>query len=171
MKAKAVIEMISRAFPREPVPSPGLYATHCADQLYMGAITDEEAKIGSAKDQGRTWPEYGDDEIRVLNCAMAHQQPEGFVYFLPAYLCAAVRQLDAGDREDRNMLVCDACFQVGNPGKDEYQLRRLARLNHAQRRAIIAFLDYIVVQADMFEAEQARKALERYWRKTVTPPS
>jgi hypothetical protein len=150
MNARAVIEMISRAFPLEPVPAPGLYATHAGDQLYMGNISQE---------------------IRMLNCAMAHQSPEGFVYFLPAYLCVAVRQLEAGDVEDRNMLVCDACFQVGNPGKDEYQLRRLARLTDAQRRAIIAFLEYIVGHADAHESVQARKALERYWRKTVTPPA
>jgi hypothetical protein len=166
--ARQIIEVIERAFPLQPVPPIGLYQTHCADQLYMGYISEMKAAEAPGKDRSRTWNAYTDDEIRALNVAMPHQSPEGFVYFLPAYLCAALRQLALGsDFHDDDMLVTNTCSSLRNPKNDEYLLQRYALLTQAQREAVILFLEYVAASPDDYNAAQARKALGRYWRRSA----
>lgn len=164
MDADAIIAEIVAAFPSKPVPEVGLYQTHMADALYMRRITEAEHATAPARDGGRTWKEYRDEELRELDAALAHQQVAGFAYFLPAYLCAAVRHVDG---EDWWTFVGHANFQLMN--RSDYMLMRFARFTPAQRAAAIHYLEFMAAHAEDDESDLARKALERYWKKPAPP--
>jgi len=165
MERAQLIKLIKAAFPLRPVPGAGLYETHASDQLYMRYITEAEAKVATARDHGRIWTEYSDDELAGLTIALAHLVPEGFVYFLPAYLCAALRRLESHEDENSSdMLVTDTCFYVSS--HDDYQQRRIRLFTADQRRAIVAFLESVAASDDFFNAPLARKALDRFWLRT-----
>jgi len=161
MDARELIETITAAFPLKPVPAVGPQATHASDALHFGRITESEQEAAAAKDAGRTWQQYSDEELASLDAALAHLQIDGFIYYLPAYLCAAVRYASRNVDDPWSLFVCQACFQVTN--RSDYQLQRYQRLTATQTNAVIRFLEFMVENADDHEAERARKALDRYW--------
>jgi hypothetical protein len=161
MNARELIETITAAFPLKPVPAAGPQATHASDAVHFGKITESELEAATAKDAHRTWQQYPDEELAMLDAALAHLQIEGFIYYLPAYLCAAVRHASRNIDDPWSMFVCQTCFQV--TGRSDYQLQRFQRLTATQSNAVIRFLEFMVENADDHEAERARKALNRYW--------
>lgn len=165
--AVEIIEDIRKVFPLRPVPDSGLFAAQAGDAAWLGQITDEEAEAMAARDQRRPWNEYCDDDLRALDAAMSHQVAEGFVYFLPAYLCAALRLLSAGELDEMDQFVNKTTFQVTE--RDPYNLSRLKLLTQPQRAAVIDFLEFVAAHADEFEADIARKALDRFWLKPDQP--
>ncbi len=96
---------------------------------------------------------------------MAHLQPEGFIYYLPAYLCAAVRHVSRNIFDSWSVFVGHACFQV--TCRSDYQLSRFRRLTAAQENAVVHFLEFMVDRADDHDAELARKALDRFWKNPL----
>jgi len=162
MDARELIEIITAAFPLKPVPAQGLHASHAADAHYFGKVTLEQREAAAASDAGRQWPRYSDEELATLDAAMSHLIDEVFVYYLPAYLCAAARHVSADIDDPWGPLVGHACFQVTN--RSAYNLSRLGRLTERQVSAVIKFLEFIVERADSFESDLARKSLERYWK-------
>jgi hypothetical protein len=164
VNANDIIKAIAKAFPLHPVPIvSGLFQTQAGDELYMGKITVEEAAEAKERDRRRPWNEYSDKDLRRLDAAMAHQVPEGFVFFLPAYLCAVLRYLDNPAADEWDDFTCHVTFLVTS-GSD-YNLARLELLTSSQREAVAHFLEYIAKHGGEFNAEHAARALEIYWRK------
>jgi hypothetical protein len=139
-----------------------------ADALYFGRISEAECATAPSRDARRPWNEYSDEQLAGLDAAMAHQEADGFVYYLPAYLCAAVRRLQRDDLDRWSDLVSHAVFQVTDTS--DYSRMRFRRLSAAQRAAVVKFLEYAEQHADPSVADQAYKSLDRYWKNPNQDP-
>jgi hypothetical protein len=162
MDARELIETITAAFPLEPVPEIGPQASHASDALYLGNISEQECDAAAARDAGRTWQQYSDEELATLDAAMAHLTVDAFIYYLPAYLCAAIRHANRDIFDSWSLFVAHACFQVTN--RSDHSLTRYQQFTAAQEHAVIQFLEFMVEHADDHDAVHARKALDRYWK-------
>jgi hypothetical protein len=146
MEAAELIETITAAFPLAPIPEVGPHQSHASDALDIGKIAGQEFVTASARDAGRTWQQYADEELARLDAAMAHLPIEGFIYYLPAYLCAAVRHVSRDIFDSWSVFVGHACFQV--TGRSDYQLARFRKFTAAQEKAVVHFLEFLVDHAD-----------------------
>ena len=82
-----------------------------SDQSISRQITEDEWLAEGAKDRGVVWSQIDERTLRECDASLAHLDNEDFVYYLPAFLCAALRQLASGNA-DYDDLVGGTVFAV-----------------------------------------------------------
>jgi hypothetical protein len=122
----------------------------------------ESAELAQAF-RGKHWSELSHEELQYHSPSFLSS--EGFRYYLPAYLLAALD--DYGNRMP--MIVYGLTpHDESSPEERElrdWQLERFEGLTTAQKRAVRAFLEYARDEASHYfsQGESPRIALERYW--------
>jgi hypothetical protein len=159
------LSAIASAFPEQPLPSMTLRQAQLGDQTMSREVTDEELRREGERDAGIVWSKVDEATLRECDAALSFLDEDGFVYYLPAYLSAALRQIAAGNA-DSDALVTQAVFHVTST-KENHSLARLKRLTDAQIDAVIEFL-HVVRDHGGFDAKHAVAALSGYWE---TPES
>jgi hypothetical protein len=162
MDSSQVIALIEEAFPLEPRPPMTLAQAHLADDSLAREITDVEWNVAADSDGDKTWRDYSDDDLLARRSALAHLEPDGFVYYLPAFLCFALRHYKDEWINQAWSLSGSAVFFVTE--RSPYMLTRYERFTAAQRNSVVTFLEFIARKGQWSEAQQAEKALKRYWK-------
>ncbi|ATB30677.1 DUF6714 family protein [Melittangium boletus] len=113
--------------------------------------------------KGRHWKELTPEELQYNSSSFL--SPEGFHYYFPAYLLAAL--------EDHGNLLPHTVFGLILPGdatSEERRLRawhleRFERFSADQKHAIREFLEYARDEASHYfsQGQAPSLALERYW--------
>lgn len=153
-KREAIKKQIEDAFSDTPKP----------DDASIGYNPDdwESAELALAF-KGRHWQDITPAELQYHSSSFLSS--EGFHYYLPAYLLAAL--------DDYGSLLQKTVFGLGPPNESSprakdvwaWQLERFERLSSAQKRAVRVFLEYARDEctSDFIQGDAPRLALERYW--------
>ena len=114
---------IDAAFPREPIPS--------AETLF---ISDNEDALESFRN--RSWQELAPETVDYHASSLAALSPQGFAYYLPAFIVASLHYQDLG--------VADAVIDCLCPPKNDPTRASFAKrwesLSPQQKRVAIQFL-------------------------------
>jgi hypothetical protein len=160
MSVSDVIPIIASAFPELPLPDMTLQEAELADHTLDREISDDEWVTARQAGKGVTWKQVPLETLLSCSAALSHISEVGFVYFIPAYMVAAL-QHRASPQERTDDLLTSTVFQVTFTDTN-HSLSRLKAFNDAQAEAVIAFLKEIAESAD-FNGREARKGLETYW--------
>jgi hypothetical protein len=113
--------------------------------------------------QGRHWKDLSPEELRYHSSSFL--SPEGFHYYVPAYLLAAL-----ADHEDlMPRTVFGLTLAEESSTEDQrlraWQLERFNRLSAEQKRTVREFLEYTRDEASRYfsRGQAPILALERYW--------
>lgn len=128
-------------------------------------ITDEVWEAEGDRDRGVIWGAVDDITLEECDAALSHLDEEGFVYYLPAFLRLAVRQLASG-YSDRSRCFSGVVFHLTHVSSN-YALAKLKRLTDPEIDVVIAFLRAVRDRRGL-DAEDAVAALMSYWE---TPES
>jgi hypothetical protein len=125
-----------------------------------GRITIHEAEVidnyGSAAertaasklDAEERWERVPDEDIEACTTALCHLDPEGWRYYLPAYMIWSLKHFRVSDS-----IVSDFTIYTFGPSSsdsplDDYNMARFRLLNQAQSRAVCRFLRSMAINDD-----------------------
>ena len=135
MEPCALEKLVRSAFADTPAPE--------------GKITDTYDDEGAADYfQGRGWDGHDAKSLRAHEAAMCFFTPEAFRYYLPAFMLAELEAPEVAD-----ILGEYVVYQFGRPEpiwESEYS-KRLALFTTTEKRAILAFIQYMQDKYGCFE--------------------
>lgn len=153
-RTEAIRRRVEAAFADAPYPGD--------DHIGYDPGDWESAELSRAF-KGRHWRELSPAELQYHGSSFLSS--EGFRYYLPAYLLAAL--------EDHGNLMPHTVYGLTLPGGSSpeeqrlraWQLERFDGLIPSQKRAVRAFLEYARDEASHYfsQGQEPRLALARYW--------
>ncbi len=147
----SVIRAIEMAFAKNPCPADdGLLHPQCMDD---GDIKDFYGRT--------TWLDVPDEIIDYNNASLCFFSPEAYRFYLPAYLIWALRIFDSSDS-----WTVDSTIYSLTPGEGDlrqFSLSKYALLDAAQRRAVLAFLEYLAEHGSGKVDQEAIQVAMNYW--------
>ena len=167
MNREAILSTIADAF--RSVDRDDSYTLHEAqltDQSMRREISAKELAEAKRLDSHQDWRDVPASSIDECDAALSHLSPEGWRFYIPAYMTRAVDLLD--EPIWKTWLPGAVVFQLTYP-KDvslqSYTLERFSLLDEAQVAAVAAFLGYVAAHAPAGAVlcEDAQLALKRYW--------
>ncbi len=152
--------LVDSAFPETPFPDMTLREAELHDHIPDREITERE--WDAARQDGRdvSWKQVPLDVLLNCETALSHISEIGFVYFMPAYILAALKHRTNPHPRTKDLLL-STVFHLTHT-ENNYSLSRLKAFSEAQSQAIIAFLNEVAKVAD-FTGREARKGLDTYW--------
>lgn len=157
----ALLVQIGKAFPAHPLPAMSLQQARLADLRSRRCIVASEWKAARLNDGAVPWPAIADAALLECGDGLAYLDEKSFAYYLGAFLCFAVRHIDALLSSADGDLVDNIVFSVTS--RCSYNLRRLKRLSERQIDAVTDFLQLFQDQSERCGID-AVEALEHYWR-------
>ena len=169
MELANVMTLINRAFvgtKRDEECT--LHQAQLADQSMSRDITDEERRAARDRDSQLDWREVPGVYLDECDAALSQLSPQGWHFYLPAYLRRALELLEADLLSSwlPGSVIFHLTFAPASKGLDWYRLERFKQLSAEQERAVGAFLEFVVTNAgngDPSYAKDAARALKRYW--------
>jgi hypothetical protein len=152
--------LVYAAFPEVPFPDMTLQEAELADSTLDREIPDEEWQAAQKAGKGVAWSQVPLEVLLDCPAALSHISETGFVYFAPAYICAALDHLKE-PKPQTEELVGSTVFHLTHT-ETNYSLSRLKLFSAEQRSAIVAFLSEVAA-AGGFTGNEARVGLESYW--------
>lgn len=153
-RSAEVAAQIEKAF--SGVPHPGdarLLHPQCYDDM------DIQAFYG-----GRHWRDIPEKVIARANAALCFFSPEGFQFYLPAYMLFALRHYRSSSSFSVDSTIYALCPSKGD--LEQFSLSKFSLLTGPQREAVVAFLEVMIEEAEGHaDTAIARRALSRYWRR------
>ena len=152
--------LVGAAFPEMPFPDMTLQEAELRDYTLDREISDDEWSAARKAGEGVTWSRVPLAVLLDCPTALSHISESGFVYYSPAFICAALDHLDEPQRQTDD-LYGSTVFHLTHRDTN-YSLSRLKLFNSDQRRAIIAFLSEVAADGG-FTGNEARLGLDGYW--------
>lgn len=152
--------LVEGAFPQLPQPEMTLQQGELLDYALDREISEEEWAAAQASGYGITWKEVSLETLLACPAALSHISEAGFVYYVPAFMCAALDHL-AQPKPSTDDLFGSTVFHLTHT-ETGYSLSRLKLFNSDQRAAVAAFLRE-VADSGGFTGDEARKGLDGYW--------
>jgi hypothetical protein len=115
------------------------------------------------KDTEIRWQDIPDAWIEKLADTLPFLDPEGFCYYIPAFMIWALRHYETSD----SFAGAAAVYAFGVNPSGEGQMARLRLFTPRQAAAIAHFLEYFAHRAngDHADNETAQEALDAYWQQ------
>lgn len=88
--------------------------------------------------RGRHWSGNTVRDLRYHSEALSYLPPAGFRFFLPAFMLAELE-----DPEEADVIAGSIAFHLNPRDNDSFARERAALLSGAQRKAVVAFFDYL----------------------------
>jgi len=123
--AEALIPLVRKAFPGTPRPRITLSVARGYDDEWN--LTEERIAELTAQDTEQTWEDVSDVAIELHQEYFSFSDAEGWLFYLPAYLCHYLHEFPEGGHD----AVCSECEILRHPDL----------LNEEQRQCIWAFMD------------------------------
>jgi hypothetical protein len=156
----ALLVQIGKAFPARPLPAMSLRQAHLADLGLRRCIAAPKLKAERVKDGAVPWPAISDAALLECGDGLAYLDEKSFAYYLGAFLCFALRHIDAPLSSVEGDLVDSIVFSVTS--RCSYNLRRLKRLSEPEIGAVTDFLHLLQNRSESC-GNDAVEALEHYW--------
>jgi hypothetical protein len=156
----ALLVQIGKAFPARPLPAMSLRQAHLADLGLRRRIAAPELEAERVKDGAVPWPAISDAALLECGDGLAYLDEKSFAYYLGAFLCFALRHIDAPLSSVEGDLVDSIVFSVTS--RCSYNLRRLKRLSEPEIGAVTDFLHLLQNRSESC-GNDAVEALEHYW--------
>jgi hypothetical protein len=158
-EAKAIIEAIRSAFAGVPR---GCITLHEAEVLDSYG-SDAERQKARRLDTEESWDRVPDRDIEGRTTALSHLDPEGWRYYLPAYMIWSLRHFRVSGSVVSDLTIYAFDLSSCDSGLREYKMNRFRLLNHAQSRAVCRFLRYMAANDDYVDGGVANLALGEFW--------
>jgi hypothetical protein len=155
-----LLVQIGKAFPAHPLPAMSLEQAHLADLGSHHCIAVSELKAERLNERAAPWPAISDAALLECGDGLAFLDEKSFAYYLGAFLCFAVRHIDAPLSSVEGDLVDSIVFSVTS--RCSYNLRRLKRLSEPEISAVTDFLHLLQNRSESCGID-AVEALEHYW--------
>jgi hypothetical protein len=152
--------LVHGAFSESPLPDMTLQQGELLDYSLEREVSEEEWAAADAAGRGVTWKEVTLETLLACPAALSHISEAGFVYYVPAFICAALDHV-ARPAPSTDDLFCSTVFHLTH-SETGYSLSRLKLFNAEQRAAVTAFLRE-AANAGGFTGGEARKGLHDYW--------
>lgn len=153
-QSDALIQMVTTAF--RNVRYPGV------NRVLHEGCTDVDHEVNALLKavRGDDWREIPSKVLEEECSALAFLSPDGFTFFLPAYLVHVIRN----HRESNATQSTISSLYPEGGSQRKYFLSRISALNPDQRMAIRSFLEWLA-KAEPSDSEtwQASDALRRFW--------
>lgn len=158
--AEAIIEEIRAAFAGVRRGEISLHEAEVIDEYG----SDESREMARTQDVENCWEDVPDSHIEECTTALCHVDPESWRYYVPAYMCWALRHF-----ETSSSIVVDFTIYTFKPSELDdsvlnYQMKRYELLNKAQCKAVCRFLQYMA-NCNRADSDAAKTALVEYWRR------
>ena len=166
-----LVEAIKKEFEFQFSPEVSLRQFFLTDQKGMsGKITEKEWESAGKNRVDTHWGQIPESEIKECGCVLAHMGAEEFGYYLPAYMTFVCKNLsrDLLQNEIAGMVVHSLYPSRSNSDLFKYKMNQLSLLTPGQRNIIIKFLEFVALEADDFNKQDAKIALDRFWYKYST---
>ena len=120
--------------------------------------SDADQVIERQSDEKHDWSRITAEDLERYRWSLSYFDPAGMRFHLPAFMLA---RIDHGDDSLLNSLIA----------LDEYSLSRYTALSSAQRRAVVAFLYWVLEDpADKWHHAAIERALLEYWESDANSP-
>jgi hypothetical protein len=156
----ALLVQIGKAFPAHPLPAMSLRQAHLADLGSRRCNAASELNAECLDEGAVQWPAISDAALLECGDGLAYLDEKSFAYYLGAFLCFAVRHIDAPLSSVEGDLVDSTVFSVTS--RCSYNLRRLKRLSEPQIDTVTDFLHLFRDRSESCGID-AVEALEHYW--------
>jgi hypothetical protein len=158
---QALIQAIRAAFAGVPRGRVTIHEAEVMD-VYGTAAERRTARLLDTED---TWDEVPDRDIEACTTALSHLDPEGWRYYLPAYMIWSLRHFRASRSLTSDQTIYALDFSDTNAEMQAYFGERARPLDLARSRAVCRFLQYMAENDDDADALAARRALDTYWSR------
>ena len=159
MSVDSLIERIEIVFPESPIPPEmTLLQAQLCDQTLDREISDAEWDATGQRDRYVNWKEVASATLIECDAALSHITDDGLVYYIPAYMRLALRQLmDSVDPPwEAYGSTISHLTRTSN-----YAIGRYKRFTDAQIDAVIAFLQRVRTTGG-FVGKMAAEGLAKY---------
>ena len=108
--------------------------------------------------------------VSIEECpdALSFLDPEGWRFYLPAYMRWALRDLKDSHSTAIDQTIYSLDCGDSPPSAVGHSTARFRTLNRAQAQAVHRFLTFAADNDDTCDAVVAQQALDRYWSRAVT---
>jgi len=171
--ADELLKSVAQAFAGiPPNPRQSLHQAQLEDEGMGRKISREEYEMAARFDKKHgAWTEVRQSELEQCPNAMSYFLPKTWMFYLPAYLCAAVNAVADSAAESERQLVPDVLFALTyrhaaeRPDGDRHTLARFEKLSPGQFAVVREFLVFVTRSPanDGLCADWAREALLSYW--------
>lgn len=145
-KVEALICEITAAF--DGVSREGGLSLHAAAGLDDYEYSPEEQAANRAKDTETRWQEVPDEWIARMglgDVALSYFDPNGFHYYIPAYLIWMLKSWrDGGIENNTEDSIIYSLMAQHDGSISEKDLARFSMLNGEQSKAVAHFLEFLV---------------------------
>jgi hypothetical protein len=143
--------------------------------------TDVVDACGSARERAKArkrdtderWQDVPDDDIESHQSALCFLDPEGFRYYLPAYMRWSLLHYKSSDSLASDSTIY-SLGPAGNKGVTDWNRERWGVFTERQTQVILAYLRFMVEHgdgcSDNFMADLAINAYWRQFSQPATPP-
>ena len=159
MSVDSLIERMEFVFPESPIPEMTLLQAQLCDRALGREISDAEWDATGQLDRCISWKGVASATLIKCDAALSHITEDGFVYYIPAYMRLALRQLV--DSVDLQWEAYGSTISHLT-GTSNYNLGRYKRFTDTQIDVVTAFLQRVRT-AGGFEGKMAAEGLAKYW--------
>lgn len=169
MHANDLINDLTDAFDGVPPPGPG------QRDLFDAEAEDTYAIAGPHPPHPARWQDLPTWVLEATAFALAYLDPGGFRYALPAVLCADLRAARCEEEPPAIAQTVQWHLMCLDPDGRAHTVHQLSALNHAQRRAVAAWValrgrDPSLVAAWARLAEAEAEGPVEAWSECLFPP-
>jgi Family of unknown function (DUF6714) len=125
--------------------------------------SDQERAAARRLDTDASWDGVPDADIEECTTALCHLDPEGWRYYVPAYMVWSLRHYRVSSSVVSDFTIYTFDPSGSDPGLREYKLERFRPLDADQSRAVCRFLRHMAANDDYADGRVAEIALEEYW--------
>ena len=157
--AETVIEAIRAAFAGVPRGAITIHEAEVIDSYGSEAERDAARRL----DTEPSWDRIPNADIEECTTALCHLDPEGWRYYVPAYMTWSLRhfRVSLSNVSDYTIYTFDS--SGSDPGMREYHLGRYRLLDESQSCAVCRFLQYMATNEAHADSWVANVALNEYW--------
>lgn len=135
--------------------------------------TDEQLAAARQLDTEQHWTEVPDATIARQWTALSFLDPKGFHYYLPAYMCWALRSYDSSVSNSLDWLLYALTVRPWDHDASgtEGQLARFGLLSAAQAQTVYRFLEFLSDYGyPCANVKMVRRGLDQYWGQFQPEP-
>jgi hypothetical protein len=160
-EAEAIVEAIRSAFAGVPRGSITIHEAEVIDSYGSEAERQNARRLDTETD----WSRVPDKAIEECTTALSHLDPNGWRYYIPAYMIWSLRYFRVRSSFVSDLTIYTFDPSSGDPRLHAYKLDRFRLLDRAQSRAINWFLRYMAANDDHADSRVAKIVLDELWHE------
>ena len=129
--------------------------------------SEKERIKARKKNTEKRWQDVPDQDIEDHQSALCFLDPEGFRYYLPAYMRWSLRHFKSSDSLSSDSTIY-ALGPSGNKGVTDWNRARWGVFTQRQCQVILSYLRFMIEQGeDHADSVMAELAINAYWNQFI----